>query len=390
VIERRPAILLGLTGLRIDGGIATVSRSIVRALDEEIEASTLSRVDRVLLLDDPENAPPLPKRGDQWLSRGQQARFVWQLWRTFRHARHDLVVFDFVGLARAILLPLPGFPPPNYAVFVHGLELETARRGSRARALRQARILLANSEFTAAALRRMFPELADRIRVVTLCIDPEKLASWELSKGAPIESRAPAALIVGRMWSEERGKGHDELIAAWPAVRARIPAAELWVVGGGNDRPRLEAKAQQLGLANAVRFLGRVPDAELGNLYRRASLYAMPSRQEGFGLAYAEAMSHGLPCLGSTADAAGQVIVDGETGRLVPYGDVGAIAEAVVALMASPERAARMGEAGRRRARAQFSYDRFRFDLLAALKIAGEAALQVGSAPPRPHQLRGA
>ena len=76
----------------------------------------------------------------------------------------------------------------------------------------------------------------------------------------------------------------------------------------------------------------------------------MPSRQEGFGVVYAEAMWHGLPCIGSTADAAGQVIKEGETGLLVSYGDRRAIADAVAWLLADPARARAMGEAGRRRA----------------------------------------
>jgi phosphatidylinositol alpha-1,6-mannosyltransferase len=140
-------------------------------------------------------------------------------------------------------------------------------------------------------------------------------------------------------------------------------------VGGGDDRARLEERARSLGVADAVRFLGRVSDADLCDLYRRASLFAMPSRQEGFGLVYAEAMWHGLPCIGSTADAAGHVITDGETGLLVPYGDVGAIGGAVAALLGDPALAERMGQAGRRRALEHFSYERFRQDVLAALGL---------------------
>jgi phosphatidylinositol alpha-1,6-mannosyltransferase len=184
-----------------------------------------------------------------------------------------------------------------------------------------------------------------------------------------VPSREPAALIVGRMWSVERGKGHDELIAAWPAVRRHVPHAELWVAGGGDDVPRLVAKARDCGVADAVRFLGRVSDAELGALYQRASVFAMPSRQEGFGLAFAEAMWWGLPCIGTTADAAGQVIVAGETGELVPYGDIAALAPALVRLLSDRERSVRMGEAGRRRAREHFGYARFRRDLLTALEL---------------------
>jgi phosphatidylinositol alpha-1,6-mannosyltransferase len=163
--------------------------------------------------------------------------------------------------------------------------------------------------------------------------------------------------------------GHDALIAAWPSVRAQVADAELWIAGEGNDLPRLEQLARTLGVAQAVHFLGRVSDEQLGELYRSAALFVMPSRQEGFGLVYAEAMWHGLPCIGSTADAAGDVIVDGETGLLVPYGDVAAIASAIATLLTDRDRAERMGQAGQRRAREQFSYARFRRDLLTALEL---------------------
>lgn len=369
------SVLLGLTGLRIDGGIAGVSRCIARALDEETLAGRLERVDRVLLLERPEDASPPPVRGEQQLARGSQPRFVWQTWRSYRRHRHALVCFDLVGLARSVLLPLPGFPPPRFAIFVHGIELATAADGARARALRGAHRLLANSEFTAAALRNALPERADRVRVVPLCLDPERVRRWETAQTGAAPAREPAALIVGRMWSEERGKGHDALIEAWPAVLRRVPDAQLWIVGEGDDVPRLEALARERAIAGSVRFRGRVSDSELGSLYQRASVFAMPSRQEGFGLVYAEAMWHGLPCIGSTLDAAGQVIVDGETGRLVPYADPQATGEAVAALLSDPERARAQGEAGRRRAREQFGYERFRRDLLAALDLACTAGL---------------
>ena len=363
------SILLALTGLQIDGGIAAVSRSIARALEQETRDGRLQRVDRVLLLDRPQNAAPAPLRGQQQLARGSQARFVWQTWRSHRRHHHDLVFFDLVGLARSVLLPLPGFPPRRFAIFVHGIELDTARRGSRARALREADRLLVNSEFTAAALRAALPWRADRVRVVPLCIDPERIRLWKAAdEGTPPE-REPAALVVGRMSSEERGKGHDTLIEGWSEVRRHVPAAELWIVGQGDDTERLRGLVRERGVEDAVRFLGRVSDTELGALYRRASVFAMPSRQEGFGLVYAEAMWHGLPCIGSTADAAGQVIVDGQTGRLVPYADARASAGAVAELLSDPARAREMGEAGRRRARERFTYQRFRADLLEALEL---------------------
>ncbi len=370
---RPPAVLLALTGLRIDGGIAAVNRCVARVLEERAAEGALDRVDRVLLQEDPLRAAAPPGRGEQRLARHSQLRFVWEIWRLYRRHRHQRVFFDHLGPARAALVPLPGLPPQDYSVFVHGAELSYAASARRTRALRGARRVLVNSEHTARLVCRVEPALEPRLAVVPLCIDPGRVASWEAGGlDASPPQRERAALIVGRMLAEERGKGHEALLEAWPAVRERAPGAELWIVGGGDDVARLERRARELGLADAVRFLGRVSDAELAVRYRRASVFAMPSRQEGFGLVYAEAMWHGLPCVGSTSDAAGDVIQDGRTGHLVPYGDVPAIAEAVGSLLAEPERARSLGEAGRAQARDVFSYSRFRRDLLAALELAAE------------------
>jgi phosphatidylinositol alpha-1,6-mannosyltransferase len=326
----------------------------------------VARADRILLLDEAGSVSPPPTPSEQRLARRSQPRFVWQLWRAYRRHRPDLVLFDLLGLGRALWLPLPGFPPSRYAVFVHGIELEGTRAGTRARVLRGADRILTNSAFTARAVARLLPELEARIRVTPLCIDPERAAAWE-AQPLPPRARRPAALIVARMVSLERGKGHDELLAAWPAVRRSVCGAELWIVGGGDDRTRYEAKARDLGIADSVRFFGRISDAELGALYAEASVFAMPSRQEGFGLVYAEAMWHGLACLGSHADAAGELIEHGTTGLLVPYGDAASTAQALTALLGDPERTARMGAAGRQRALERFSYPRFKRDLLDAL-----------------------
>jgi len=359
---------MGLTGLRVDGGIASVARSIARAADELTRGGRLERVDRVLLQEDPADPAPPPVRGEQWLSRHSQPRCVWQLWRSHRRYRHDLVFFDQLGLARSVRVPLPGFPPKRYAIFCHGIELDRADSGPRRQVLAGAWRLLANSPHTGAILRERFPEAADRVVVTTLCIDPERTEAWQAALADPPLPREPAALIVGRMWSEEPGKGHDALIEAWPEVLRRVPGAELWVTGAGDDRERLEARARALA-GDRARFLGRVSDAELSRLFQRASVLAMPSRQEGFGLVYAEAMWHGLPCIGSTADAAGDVIADGETGVLVPYGDVAALADAVSRFLSDADRVRALGDASRRRAREHFGYPRFRDDVIAALEL---------------------
>ena len=368
-------LLLGLTGLSIGGGIASVSRTLVRALDEETRAGHIDRVDRVVLHDERRGADPA--RGSQFLAHGSQPRFAVRLWLERLRRRPDLLVFDIVGLARSLQLPLPA-PRVPYVVFCHGIELTRASAGSsHHRALLGAARVIANSQTTARYVREEFPEVADRVHTALLCIDPDLVERWGragLTAGsrADLEARRraePVVLIISRIWADERGKGHDELLEAWPRILESVPAARFWIVGDGDDRERLEAKARDLGIADAVRFLGRVSDDELAECYQRASLFAMPSRQEGFGLVYAEAMWHGVPCLASRDDAGAEVVRDGATGVLVPYGDVEAIGDQIVSLLGDPERLARLGEAARAEARERFGYARFKRDLLAALGL---------------------
>jgi glycosyltransferase involved in cell wall biosynthesis len=174
------------------------------------------------------------------------------------------------------------------------------------------------------------------------------------------------------MMKGERYKGHDQLIQAWAMVKRQLGDAQLVIVGSGDDAPRLQALAWELGMAESVLFTGPVSDGTLKALYQRAAVFAMPSRAEGFGLVYLEAMLHHLPCIGSTHDAAGEIIVDGETGFLVDQSDIARLAEKMICLLSEPSLRARLGCNGLERLRRQFSFERFQsrmselFDKLAA------------------------
>jgi glycosyltransferase involved in cell wall biosynthesis len=136
------------------------------------------------------------------------------------------------------------------------------------------------------------------------------------------------------------------LVEAMASLRA---AAVLRVVGDGPGLSRLRRLARRLALAERVEFLGHVPLARLAAEYARASLFCLPSRQEGFGIVFLEAMAAGLPIVAARAAAVEELLGDGESAVLVPPGDEAALAAALDALLGDAPLRQRLGAAGRRR-----------------------------------------
>ena len=159
---------------------------------------------------------------------------------------------------------------------------------------------------------------------------------------------SPTALIVARMSAAERYKGHDALLDIWPQVVKQHPEAVLTVAGDGDDRPRLEARARELGIGGAVRFAGRVSDETLGTLYEECRFFVMPSRDEGFGLVFLEAMRVSKACIGGTG-AAAEIIEHGVTGFVVDPANLSELTAAVERFYADPVACTQMGAAGRER-----------------------------------------
>ncbi len=144
----------------------------------------------------------------------------------------------------------------------------------------------------------------------------------------------PLLLTVGRLSATERYKGHEQIFAAMPDLRARFPTIVHVVAGSGDDRARLEGRARELaGDTGAVRFLGFVPEEDLLDLYRLADLYVMPSSQEGFGIVYLEAAACGLRVVGGQGGGSGDAVAHEGIGVLVDPEDKNALVEAVTRLL---------------------------------------------------------
>jgi phosphatidylinositol alpha-1,6-mannosyltransferase len=165
----------------------------------------------------------------------------------------------------------------------------------------------------------------------------------------------PVVLTVGALKAR---KGHAVTLEAVARARAAVPALR-WVVAGGGPADaagRLRERAAALGIADRVHVLGPVRFPELVAWYRRADVFALlpvneGSSFEGFGLVYLEAAAAGTPAVGTHGCGAGEAILDGVTGLLVPQRDAAAAAAALVRLLQDASLRERMGRAGRERAR---------------------------------------
>jgi glycosyltransferase involved in cell wall biosynthesis len=190
----------------------------------------------------------------------------------------------------------------------------------------------------------------ERIDVIYPGVD----ASWYCPDGATPRAESPTFLYVGRL---KRYKGVEIALRALALARQAHAGLVLEIAGQGDDRPRLERLAGQLGLGPAVRFLGFLPEQEKRRRLRRAWAVVFPSPKEGWGISNVEAAACGTPALASDSPGLRESVRDGETGFLVPHGDARALADRMLALAADPALVSRLGRAARTFAE-QLSWER--------------------------------
>jgi len=352
-----------------EGGIERLMRLYLKALGDLCERSGRKDTLESLCLSDADRSTvahdDLAAYSGKSLKRHQgfarnKLRFALTVLRRARSC--DLVVCGHLNQLVVARIARTINPKLRYCVVAHGIEVWRPYGLIDRWALHGADRILCVSEFTRKQMLRFDKRLEpNRLKVVPNALDPRLAGGGDAATAMSEPPHAPTILSVGRLTRSDSYKGFDSLIEAMPKVLAECPAARLRIVGTGDDLPRLQALATECRVANAVHFLGRVSDDALRAEYAQCSVFALPSRAEGFGLVYLEALTQGKPCIGAKAGAAPEVI--GETGGLcVGYGNVPELAAAIVELVRTPPDSAAL------RARAQeFSFERFRERLAEAL-----------------------
>ncbi len=229
---------------------------------------------------------------------------------------------------------LTGVP---YWTIACGIEAWNIEHPALQKALHDADRILSISSYTRDRLLKEQDLDPAKVSILPCTFDPTRfqIASKPayLLERYNLKPEQPILLTVSRLAEAERYKGYDQILKALPQIRQTIPDVHYLIVGKGNDRPRIEQLIAQQGLHDCVTLAGFVPDEQLGDYYNLCDVFAMPSKREGFGIVYLEALACGKPALGGDRDGAIDALCHGALGALVNPDDVGEIAQTIVQIL---------------------------------------------------------
>ena len=362
-------VILAMTEIwRRTGGIPVFNQVLVQAATESgLHVTVVSLNDR------PDDQPAVDSLRERVVvCERQRPTFLRSVATAVWRRRRPLLVLGHVQLAPIGLILRLLRPGLRYVILGYGVEVWTRSGWLRRISLRMATRVAVISSFTAERLvesNGVWPGRIFRLRSV---VPPHLLARFEEHGHAyhPHRPRArsgglgngPNLLTTGRLDSRERYKGHDRMIRAFPQILRRYPNARYTIVGEGDDRERLEALADEIGVGRSIHFVGFVDDEELDSYYNDCDVFVMPSTGEGFGIVFLEAMLHGKPVVAGNRDGSREPVENGRTGWLVDPDDLDALAAAILDLLDDPEKRAAFGSAGQDRVLQEFTMRRFQDD----------------------------
>lgn len=362
-------MLIGLfSELDGPGGVQRAGRHVASVMTDF--AASRGMECRILSLNDGPELKRLTVAGREIVFNGcerAKGRFLTTAVRAARRRGKNkkeikLVVAGHPNLApvvRAMRLAVSGL---RSIVCTHGVEVWEPLSRLRRMALRGCDVVLAPSKYTAEHVGAVQGVATEKIRVLPWALDPqfESFAPTAMKRIAPTDfPEGRVVLTVGRWRADERYKGMDTLITALPRLLPRWPELQLAAVGEGDDRAWLEDLAEENGVRRHVHFISRVSYEELATCYGHCEIFALPSKGEGFGLVYLEAMACGKPVIGGAHGGAPEVIEDGKTGYLVPHGDAAQLATAIETLLENPALEIEMGRRGKERVEKEFRFSVF-------------------------------
>jgi asparagine synthase (glutamine-hydrolysing) len=321
------------------GGIAKFNRDLLQALCNHSLTKEVVAIPR-LMVSEPE---PLPAKLTYITAAlNNKARFIETVLKVLGRREH----FDIIFCCHIHLLPVAWLASlasgGKLILVVHGIDAWQPTRSTLTNRLaRRVDAFIAVSSLTKNRFVAWSGIASEKGVVLPNSIDMAHFHPGE--KNADLVRRyglqgKTVVMTMGRLVSAERYKGFDEVLESMPQLVASRPNLVYMIIGDGNDRRRLQAKARDLGVESHVIFTGFIPEDEKRDHYNLADAFVMPSRGEGFGIVFLEAMACGVPVVASSLDGGREALRDGALGTLVDPNDAVAIREAIMAAVSRPRR----------------------------------------------------
>ncbi|MDQ6888011.1 MAG: glycosyltransferase family 4 protein [Gemmatimonadota bacterium] len=339
------------------GGVEVLSSRLVPALrDRGHEIEVVSLQEESLPSEDSYHGVPVHRYP---ITQAVTGRDV-QLWTDIRRDvaalkrrfRPEIVHVYHANFDAIFHLTTAAAHPARTICTLHGTFLDESMtaNGTLSRLFHSADWITSCSVAALEVTRRQLPMIASRSSVILNALEPLSVAA------TPLPFDPPILFGAGRLRTNE--KGFDVAIAAMPELLGRFPHLKLIIAGDGWVRADLERQAAEIGVGDSIRFLGWVHPDRVTDLINEATVVLMPSRvPEGFGLVALQAAQLARPVVATRVGGLHEVVVDGETGFLVPNEDSGAMSRAIACLLANPQRAIGMGQAAKRRADQVFRWE---------------------------------
>ena len=307
------------------GGIAKFNRDLCRTFSADPLGAEVTALPRVSPVEPVNGVPPRVTYHPD--TAGSKLTYTWHVVRkTFnlQPSTFNAIICGHINLLPVAVLAawLQGAP---LLLILHGIDAWDPHPSALVRwMVPQVDAFVSVSQCTKERFLEWAPLRPEQSRVIPDCIDLDAYSPGpkrdELLDRYGLRDRT-LLLTFGRLSSEEQYKGHDEILEVLPDLVEEIPDLSYLVCGDGDDRPRLERKAERLGVSDRVVFAGYVPEEEKEDHYRLADAFVMPGRGEGFGIVYLEAMACGIPVVASSADASREAVRGGELGIVVDPDD---------------------------------------------------------------------
>jgi len=358
-----------------DGGAARLAAEVAQglAVDNDVRVVTQRRG---------RSGSNVPALSETRLTPQRPWRELAAWWELVRHDRSAVVVAG-IWYPDGLLALLAG---RRVAILAHGSELMPPRATWRRKlwaqlqrlVLSQARIVIANSQYTANLARKSAPK--SLVMPVPLAVDHERFSLGNrLAARRKFNVDAPNRLVLLSVSRLHRYKGHDTVFRALAALPPNTREQFVYLIAGsGPDSDQLRQEAAALGLADIVRWLGFVSEDDLPDLYRASDLFVLCTRKnaaqqevEGFGLVFLEAQACGVPVVGTRTGGIPDAIHEGDGGWLIEEDDADALARILATGAADPSVFQQAGSAARARVERSCTWDHYMKEFNAVLTEAG-------------------